>query len=280
MRLFDKEELQDIEGDVMVLYGGTGVGKSVSVIQTARDPIFYFLTEPRSPKKFLIAADRPDVNIRFGFYDNWEDTLDFFSNPENVRDFNTVVIDSLTFLSNVCLAFEIEDEAYDARSAKEKADKPLISRAKMSVEGYGGLSGQLSRFTKMISGMSQAGKTVIMLALLDQNPKFNRELIGGPLLMGKAFGKALPGFCDFIGLVEDRLDENGKKLYPPSVNFNGVGYECKWTGHPMPPKGFPWLNVGRILDTAHGRNKKGGKKEEVVEAKVKTEQLSLINETE
>lgn len=274
MRIYDKEDLEDIEGDVMVLYGDTGVGKSVSVIQTAQDPIFYFLTEPRSPKKFLIAANRPDLKIRFGFYDNWDDTLEFFSNTDNVKDYQTVVIDSLTFLSNVCLAFEIEDEAYASRSAKEKADKPLISRAKMSVEGYGGLSGQLSRFTQMIAGMSQAGKTVILLALLDQNPKFNRELIGGPLLMGKIFPKALPGFCDFIGLVEDRLDNEGKKLYPPSVNFSGVGYVSKWTGHSMPARGIPCLDVKKILDVAHGRMKKGGGKQSE-EPKVQVEQLTI-----
>jgi hypothetical protein len=110
-----------------------------------------------------------------------------------------------------------------------------------------------------------------MLALLEENPKFDRSLAAGPALGGKQFPKVLPGFCDFIGMIQDRIDVNGRNVYPPMAIFESDGsFMSKWTGFPGPGKGP--LDIQKILDVAHGRLKpaKGGK-----HANVKTEQLEL-----
>ena len=154
--------------------------------------------------------------------------------------------------SGLRIAFELIDEHYESKTAKEKSDKALVMRTKLSQEGFGGLSGQLLRFTNMISKLSQQGKTVILIALLEQNPKFNRDLVGAPALKGKDFPKALPGFMDFIGLVEPRKNDADQTIYPPTIDFRGdAGYLSKWTGYGQPGRGP--LNITKILDRAHGR---------------------------
>lgn len=251
MKIFKTEELQDT-GDIFLIYGASGVGKSVSVLQSAPEPIFYFLSEPRNPLKFVHATGRTDIDVDFGFYSDWNDMFDFFMDSENTSRYQSIVIDSLTFLSNIALNQELIDESYEAKTDKEKGNKALIGRTKLSMEGFGGLAGQLLRFTNTISKLSQDGKTIILIALLEQNPKFNRELVGAPALKGKDYPKNLPGFVDFIGLVEPRTDENNNIIFPPIVDFGSdVTYLSKWTGYGKPGRGP--LNIKRILDRAHGR---------------------------
>jgi len=49
-------------GRVVMLYGGKGVGKTVSILHTSPTPILYIQTEPRSLKPLLDAADRSDLD--------------------------------------------------------------------------------------------------------------------------------------------------------------------------------------------------------------------------
>lgn len=251
MKLFLPDELPGNPGDIMLLYGETGVGKSVTCLQTAPDPIVHFMTESRDPRKFLIAAQRPDLRVKFGFYENWDDTISFFSDPKNTAKARTIIIDSITFLSNVQLVGEITEETFEALDEKEKKEKGLIKATKMSMEGWGGLSGQLQRFTNIVSKLSQDGKIIIFLALLEENPRFNRSLAAGPALKGKDFPKVLPGFCDFIGMVEPRLDGNSDPIFPPRVRFQSDGtFMAKWTGVQVKAQGP--LHIQKILELAHG----------------------------
>ena len=113
----------------------------------------------------------------------------------------------------VSLCREIEDEAFEAKTSEEKRRKPIVSQAKMSMEGYGGLSSQMFRLMKTIGRLSEAGKIVIVTALLQENPKWDRELAAAPALKGREFPTSMPGFFDLIGLVESRVDGNGKLIY-------------------------------------------------------------------
>ena len=81
----------------------------------------------------------------------------------------------------------------------------------------------------------------------------------------------MPGFCDFIGYVEPRLeaDEFGEDhvVYPPFVSFEPNGqYMAKWTGL-MPPGGATrkMLNVEMILKAARGELKRKEVNENVKE---------------
>lgn len=223
MRIYTVSELESERGQtgfLILLYGQTGVGKSVSTIQTADPPILYVCCESRDPRKFLKEAARPGLDIDFVFYESFDEIMEFFSSDSNFDRYKTIVIDSITFLS-LGVSREIEDEGYSALAEKKQLDKPLTMRGKQSLEGYGALGNHLLRFTTMVGQLTQKGKDVVMIALLEENPSYKREFNAAPLLEGKKFGKNLPGFCDMIGMVETRMDEEGNVMYPPRVVFDG-----------------------------------------------------------
>jgi hypothetical protein len=141
------------------------------------------------------------------------------------------VCDSLTHLMNIQLSGELEDEAFSARDEDEQLVKPLISAVKLSREGYGAISTQMIRLMKKLSILRKMGKTVIVTALLAQDPRWDRALKAGPALKGNEFPAALPGFCDLIGMVKHSV-KDGKIIYPPSIWFESpdLSFLAKFTG--------------------------------------------------
>lgn len=256
------------KGDLMFLYGESGVGKSVSALQSSPLPILYIMSEPRDVTKFLIAADRKDSTdkIDFTFYTNWDEMMEFVNKCENFEPYQTIIVDSISHLIAINLSIEIEDENFAVMDEKKKAEKGLTFQTKMSQEGYGTLAAQMLRFTNATSRLAMKGKTVVFLARQDQNPKFNRALSAGPTLKGQEYAKHFAGFCDFIGFVEPRIDDStGLNVYPPVVSFEPTGsYMAKWTGA-YPPGGATKkvLNIEMILKAARGElNGKSKRKEE------------------
>jgi len=268
MKIWKRSEMKDVSGDLMLLYGPAGVGKSVTTIQTAKAPIMYIMVEPRSVEKFVVASGREDVDIDFAFYEGFEELMEFVNDTSNFERYNTIVVDSISHLIAISLSDEILEEGFDKLDAKSKKamDKPLTMRAKMSMEGYGTLGGSMLRFTNSISKLSQLGKVVVCLARIEENPKYNKQLSAAPALKGQEYSKHMQGFFDFIGLVESRTDENGEVVYPPAVSFEGDGsFMCKFTGK-RPEGGVQNkpLHICKILQVANGGNgdtKKNGKEE-------------------
>jgi len=255
MKLFKPKQLQD-SGIFMWLYGDSGVGKSTSVLQSSPQPMLYIMGERRNPKRFLHAAGLDEsADIDFTFYDTVGEFIEFLGNHKNLERYKSVVVDGVTHLMNVQLASEIAGEALDARMAdkNKKVDRPLIEGSKLSLEGYGSLSNLMFRIMTLLGKLSdEAGKVVVLISLLQENPRWNRDLEAGPCLAGKDFGKNMPGFPDLIGVVRRQfvLDEKtGEKVtvYPPNVSFEGDGFLCKWTGAPLKAKAGP-LNVQKIVD--------------------------------
>uniref|UniRef100_A0A6H1ZH16 Putative ATPase domain containing protein n=1 Tax=viral metagenome TaxID=1070528 RepID=A0A6H1ZH16_9ZZZZ len=250
----------------MFIYGESGVGKSVSALQSSPLPILYIMSEPRDVTKFLIAADRKDCadQISFTFYTNWDEMMEFVNDYSNFKDYQTIIVDSISHLIAINLSIEIEDENFAVMDEKKKAEKGLTFQTKMSQEGYGTLAAQMLRFTNATSKLAMKGKTVIFLARQDQNPKFNRALSAGPTLKGLEYAKHFAGFCDFIGFVEPRVDDDNLNIYPPYVSFEPTGsYMAKWTGA-YPPGGATRkvLNIEMILKAARGELNGKKKKEE------------------
>jgi len=245
MHTINKNDLPQ-QGKLIMIYGGTGVGKTTSILQSAPDPILYIATEPRNPRPSIEASGR-DLDMDIARYTTWFNLMDFLQDPQNTARYTTVAIDSITILMNVSLAGEIEDEAFDARTMEEKRRKPIVSQAKMSMEGYGGLSSQMFRLMKAIGKLSADGKVVIVTALLQENPKWDRELAAAPALKGREFPTSMPGFFDLIGLVEPRMDEKGKLIYPPLVSFESPdgSFLSKYTGTGKKRRGP--LNFEKIL---------------------------------
>jgi hypothetical protein len=230
MEVISKEDFPQ-QGKLIMIYGDTGVGKTTSILQSAPDPLLYIATEPRNPKPSIDACGR-DIDMDVAQYTTWFDLMEFLQDPQNTERYTTVAIDSITYLMNVSLSGEIENEAFEAKTTEEKRRKPIVSQTKLSPEGYGGLSSQMFRLMKTIGRLSEAGKIVIVTALLQQNPKWDHELAAAPALKGREFPTSMPGFFDLIGLVESRVDGNGKLIYPPMISFevSDGAFLAKFTG--------------------------------------------------
>lgn len=253
MKIEKKKEISQA-GRLILIYGATGVGKTTTIVQTAQDPMMYIQTEARSLKPSLDAAARPDLDIDVAIYEDWNGLMEFVANPENFERHKTIVVDSYSHLMNVGLSNEIEDEAFEARDMREKQIKPLVSQTKMSQEGFGGLASHMFRLTAALGRLSRAGKAVIVTALLQESPKWDRELAAAPALKGREFPVNAPGFFDLIGLVEPRTNDEGEVLYPPWVRFQSSdgSFVAKLTGPPNSKTEGP-LDIQKILN--QGRNK-------------------------
>jgi hypothetical protein len=247
MKVIGKEDLKSA-GRMIMLYGPTGVGKTTSLLQSAPEPVMYIQTEPRSLKSSLDASNRPDLDIDVAVYENWFGLMEFVTSPKNFERYKTIVVDSYSHLMTVGLSSEIENQAFEARTEKEKSLKPLVSQTKMSLEGYGGLSSHMFRLTAALGRLSQAGKIVIITALLQENPRWNRALAAAPALKGREFPINMPGFFDLIGLVESRMDDHGSVIYPPRVRFQSPddSFVAKFTGSGNKTQGP--LNIQKILN--------------------------------
>jgi len=229
MRLLTKDEILSA-GRFIMIYGPTGCGKTTSILQSCPMPIKYIQTEKRSLKPAIDAADRKDLDVEVAQYESWFDLMKYVTEPANFEKDATIALDSLGHLMNIDLASEIEDETYETKSDKEKKVKPIISSTKMSLEGFGGLSSQMFRLTAALGRLSTGGKVVIVTALMQENPKWDRELAAGPALKGREYPNNMPGFFDMIGLVEPRIVDNGI-VYPPRVRFESDGsFIAKFTG--------------------------------------------------
>jgi hypothetical protein len=245
MKLIKKTEITST-GKMIMLYGATGVGKTTSILATAPEPILYAQAEQRPIRPSLDACGR-DVNLDIAQYEGWVDFLSFINTP---TDHASVVVDSMSHLMNIELSRELEDEAFDAKSDKDKEVKPLTSRVKLSQEGFGSLSSNMFRLTAALGRLAtQHGKIVIVTALLDEKPSWNKELIAGPALKGREYPSNMPGFFDLIGLVETRKNAEGKILYPPKVRFESPDetFLAKWTGVKKGERAEGLLDFNKIL---------------------------------
>lgn len=247
MKILSKQEVAQ-DGRFMMLYGPTGVGKTTSILQTATAPVCYIQTEPRSLKPSLDATGRPDLDIDVAVYEDWAGLIEYVAQPDNFKRHRTIVVDSYSHLMSVGLSSEIEDQAHEARTEKEKSVKPLASQTKLSQEGYGALSSLMFRLTAALGKLSRMGKVVVVTALLQESPKWNRELAAAPALKGREFPVNMPGFFDLIGLVEPRTDGDGKIIYPPRVRFQSPddSFVAKFTGAGTRTQGP--LDISKILN--------------------------------
>ncbi len=214
---------KDDRGNFILIYGDSGVGKSATVIQTAQDPIFWIVAERGQIDLTVKAINRPDIKLKVGYYEGWDDLLEIIYDLKNFEKIKTVLFDGLTHVMNVHLSDEILEENYQARDKKQdKNDKDMTARVKSTIEMYGVLSKQMVRLMKGFEQLTINGIDVICTARSQDSPKWNRELSCAPALAGKEFPRDMKGFFDLIGLVERRVVD-GKVIYPPLVSFEDDG---------------------------------------------------------
>ena len=234
-------------GKLILLYSETGVGKSTSCFQSLPLPILYMCAEARNAELSALASGR---NLKRGDfetpgdyviaeYTQWDEYIKFLNDPSNFNMFASIVSDGETQLASN-LAIEIEDQAFEYRAKSldnskgdKIIDKPLASQAKLSEEGYGTLASHMNRSIIALGKLTQAGKFVVINALLQSETRWDNTVYASPSFTGKKFGSDLPGACDLIGMVTSRYDNDGKLVFPPTVKFErgpSENFKCKWTG--------------------------------------------------
>lgn len=246
MKALKPSELKS-SGRMIMIYSATGVGKTVSILRSAPQPIAYIQTEPRAVQPSIDAAleaameaDKP-IKLRIGKeldvfqYDGIEDFIETLAKEEPFKRHTTISVDGYSHLMNVVLAEEITTEAFEARSDADKKKKRLAGQTKMTVEGQGVRNQLMFRCTNLLMKHAQAGKIVIITALEQSAPKWNRELSAAPALSAREFPINMPGFFDLIGILESRFDKEGKLIFPPRVRFepdanDDDDFICKYTG--------------------------------------------------
>jgi len=248
------------EGGMALIYGEPGVGKTVSTLLTCPKPCLYIECDPKP-------VERTGEGIV-----NWDgieiaqptDFLDLFywlsNNTDDIaKRYKSVVLDPFSFLINVILLGDIEDET--ARAEIFGKNRPLVAMGRTDQSGYGTLASLGKRLCKVLGDISKEGLFIICIALLDDSPKWNRELAGAPGFVGKDFNKNYPAYFDMIGLVESRADSEGNVIYPPYVTFSSPdnSFVHKWSG--IRKKGIVRgvLDWSRIIKVSkdNGKNDKG-----------------------
>ena len=251
------EMMSKDEGALCLFYGPTGVGKTVSLLQSMPEPFFYVRSEPRETKRSMRAINSPR-KMKLVDYDEFDDLMAWLSDFRNLKGSRGVIVDSLSHLMNVRLSGEVQEQAYEARDDKTKARKTLVQQVKLTEEGYGAIGGNMYRLTQILMKIStDLNMIVACTAGEDSRPKWNRELIGAPSFVGKMYSNNFPGFFDLIGRVSTMMgtkgENEGKIIYPPRVDFRSPddSFIAKATGD-MRKTVYP-LNIKRILQEEKGK---------------------------
>ena len=272
MQLINYRNIEETQGNLMLVYSMAGGHKTCTTIQTAEDPITYLTAEGRKIKTSLVAINRPDLKMKVGIYCGFDDLIDTVYDTKRFEGTKTVILDSLTHLMLVHLSQEILQENYESKNEKEREEmlKALTQQVKMSIEAYGTLSGQMNRLMRGLQGLTMAGYDVVCTARLADRPKWNRSLSAAPALMGQEFSKSMDGFFDLIGYIEPWVaPELPEGVLPPTIGASIVDtwkyfapliswnpnddYMAKYTGV-MPPKGIikRKFHVKKVFEEANG----------------------------
>jgi len=251
-----RELSEETTGVFALIYGPTGVGKTVSTLKSLPKPCWYFECDPKGVDRTL-KGNVDFKGIKRGHPESYEDLRSEIvqKKDEITKDYRSMFVDGLSFFMNIKLLGEIQEETGEAKVFDSK-DRPLVNQARTDKTGYGALAALMNRFSGICGGVAAQGVVVVIAALQADDPKWNRELSAGPSLAGKEFPKNMPGFFDLIGRVEKMgKNKDNKQIWPPKVYFESDeedSFMARWSG-PALTKPYLPLDWGRIL--AYGETK-------------------------
>lgn len=251
-------------GIICMTYSGTGVGKTVSALRTLQTPIAVINNEPRDIRRAiavveaitkkrlkLILKDRAKANgdiLIYNYTGDWGEarkvveTFDF-------SNYASILMDGATEASKNA-ANNIRNDELEATKEEDKEGQWYLRESQLSKRGYGATANQMDRLMKPLVRWAQAGKHIVINALLaDAKKEFQGSFIGKPMFVGQMFGNEIPGCIDIIGMstrryktvrdgdgqnIKDKYGNDVLKLvYPPWIAFEpkaDENFECKWTG--------------------------------------------------
>lgn len=196
-----------------LIYGESGVGKTYStLLTTSRLPEIlktsgknvYFQIEPRDVKiqglnldNFTIVESSNEGSIYETAFKQLEAGLSEgkFDDPSTRPA--SIFIDSMSYLMNIALQNQIEDETFEAGTFNSK--RKFVNRVKVDLGGYGAISTYMNRFCNLLAKISRKGVIVICSALTKLEEKRTNKIY--PNFSGQKFSGDFPGWFDLIGYV-------------------------------------------------------------------------------
>ena len=253
------KEIEDKDGNMVLLYGPTGVGKSTTCLAGLPQPILNINTEDRNPFTSIKALKEP-VDFNPVSPESNQDLIDFmYKCIEEVNDntfkYKSVMFDSSSFWMNIKLYGEMVDQTNKAEIFK-KSKRPLVDGVRADEALYGGLAERMQRTIKPFKILSQMGVLVVWLAYETEFPKWDKTLAAAPNYIGRAWNKNYEQHFDVIGKLSHRLKRNEdgevvtphEVVYPPIVSVKSPDddFVCKWTGRNIKGNSFP-LDFSKML---------------------------------
>jgi hypothetical protein len=246
-------------GKYVCVYGASGVGKTVTTLQTAVGKIFWLTFEPRNIALSMEASRRDENDVDIGIYTSFLELMDFLNTPENFDAYTTVFCDGLSYFMNIAVSEEVKQENL---TEKDKKENPIMALTKVTQPDRGEINQAVLRVLKRLGSVVARGKIVIVSCLESERRKYKIgewDLLAGPTLGGNEVPDNFPGFFDLIGrMFTHQHDEDVqcvfcKKVattteikYPPIISFKSDGnYLAKYTGKGGKSTGL--LNWKKIL---------------------------------
>jgi len=245
-----------VGGALFCIYGPSGVGKTVSTLITIPKPCLWIPTEPRDNRtKLAVVMKNSNVkesDIGILEYKDWQNLMEATEDAETMKPFKGIFLDSLSYMMGFSLESEVTEDTLDERkkaAGAKQVDWTINDAVKLSQPGRGDVNNAVKRFLASADRLSQSGKCVVISCLPENRPKvtkFGNAFSQAPALTGGEIPKLFSGPFDYIGMVESRFDEDGKMIYPPSVDFEGDGqFMAKYGG--LGEKRSGPLNFEKIL---------------------------------
>ena len=268
-QLLNYKTIEENQGNFLLVYGPPKVGKSCTILQTCDHPVVYLTAEKRKVKTTFKAINRPDLKLKIGVYESFLDLIDTVFDIKRFEGAKTIVLDSLTHLMAAQLAYEILDQDYASKTEEERSKiiKELTMSVKLSKESFGSIADNMLRLMNGLQNLTMAGYDVIATARSEERPKYNKTVGYGPALAGQKFGNIMPGYFDFIAMLESPEHDEDElpppydadivtlwKYHAPLASFDrSDSYLAGWTG-PYPPKGIVRrrFHVKKIFEEANG----------------------------
>lgn len=256
-------------GRVVMIYGQTGDGKTVSTLQTLTGHTAYVRAEERDTATSILDSGRDPKEVTVISYKGFEDVMNGLVDIEGLKSMkpDNLVFDSITEAMERLL-MESADQQHQ-KTLKENKDtilKALAVKAKNSKEDYGTMANWTKRILRTFSRIAtELSIPVVVIARLDEGASWTTRRYA-PLFTGKDFAKHAAGLLDAIGYVYPRMDcdrdakgepiknddgslKNYRAVYPPNVSFKHPEALTKHSGLTIDDVDKTKLDFKHILGT-------------------------------
>lgn len=169
-------------GVKMLVYGQAGAGKT-SLIPTLPSPIVL-----SAEGGLLSIADAEIPYIEIKSMADLKEAYQWLTEPENAKDFQSVALDSISEIAEVCLTAE-------KRIAKDPR------------QAYGAMQDEMADIIRAFRDLP--GKHVLFTAKLEKSQDEMGRILYAPSMPGNKTGQALPYFFDLVLALRVEKDGEG-----------------------------------------------------------------------